>query len=132
VDVEAQKKVFILYIKNPVNKIEAIPENQTIINLKYLLIIFFRIRNRCQRVRFPRPLWRLRKKQMQQNRQTANPRSETYGSNDRLAIFTADAQAKRAADYLHGLQPAPNPDLEPDPEPPRPALSTAAVNVLMF
>ena len=49
--------------------------------------------------------------------------------NDNRAIFTAAAQAQRAADFLHGLQPAP----EPEPLPPgalaRPSAMTSALSI---
>lgn len=35
---------------------------------------------------------------------------------DKRAIFTAASHAQRAADFLHGLQPAPEPPLEPTPQ----------------
>ena len=37
---------------------------------------------------------------------------------DKRAIFSAAAHAQRAAEYLHGLQPAPEPDGRPAPLPP--------------
>lgn len=45
---------------------------------------------------------------------------------DNRAIFTAAAQAQRAADFLHSLQPTP----EPEPHPPGPLCGPGAVNGL--
>jgi len=39
---------------------------------------------------------------------------------DKRAIFSAAAHAQRAAEFLHKLQPSPDPEPQPDSKPPAP------------